>query len=119
MTEEAHKVEVTRVKKPVKYSRPASTLLERFNNALGPVTGGLILDMADFLTFGPIGLYIGFFAGAVIGWWIGSTYGFSLKAKLFWATLAGVYCLVPMTEFVPIATMISAGARFYEKNSPR
>jgi hypothetical protein len=113
MESEPEKVEVKRVQP----DRPVSTqptVIERLNNALAPLVGGLVLDLADFVTFGPIGLYIGLFVGAAIGWWIGTVYRFSNAAKLLWALLAGLYCLVPTTELFPIATVISAVARFYE-----
>ena len=88
-------------------------LIRRINRALGPLAGGLILDLVDLSTWGPLGIF-GFFIGLLVGWWIGSIYGFSNKIKLVWALLAGFYCLVPLTEFIPVATIISACARLRE-----
>jgi hypothetical protein len=73
----------------------------------------MILDAADFFTFGPLGRVTGLFIGMPIGWWICSIYGFSTPSRLLCATLAGVYCMTPGTELIPLATMISAAARFY------
>ncbi len=87
--------------------------VRRLHRALGPLAGGLILDFLDLATFGPLGV-AGFFVGALIGWWITSIYGFSTRAKLSWSIVAGIYCLVPFTEFIPVATIISAVARYKE-----
>lgn len=73
----------------------------------------MILDAADLLTPGPVGLAGGLFVGMPVGWWISSIYGFTLPSRLLCATLAGVYCMTPGTEVIPLATMISAAARFY------
>jgi len=113
METEPEKVEVKRItpRKPVR-TRP--TLAERFNNALVPLVGGMILDTADLMTFSLYGLYFGFFVGAAIGWWIGTVYRFSQRAKIICAIVAGIYCLMPTTEFFPLATIIAAFARFFE-----
>jgi hypothetical protein len=94
---------------------PASdaTLWQRLYYALGPVAGCLVLDLADFLTFGPIGLALGIPAGAAIGWWLGSLYGFEKQGRAVLAALSGLYCTIPFTELLPIATIIGATARFY------
>lgn len=86
-------------------------LMYRLHRALGPIAGGLILDAVDLATFGPFGV-CGFFVGCLVGWWISSIYRFSTRARAVWALLAGVYCLVPFTEVIPVATIISAVARF-------
>ena len=93
-------------------------IIYRLYRAFGPLAGGLILDMVDLATFGPLGI-AGFFIGGLIGWWISSIYGFSRKVRLAWALLAGFYCLVPFTEFVPVATIISACARVRERPNYR
>ena len=93
-------------------------LIHRLHRAFGPLAGGLILDMVDLSTWGPLGIF-GFFIGLVIGWWISSIYSFSTKIRVIWALLAGFYCLVPFTEFVPVATIISACARLRENPNYR
>jgi hypothetical protein len=89
--------------------------LRRLHRSIGPIAGGLILDLVDLATFGPIGLFGGWILGAAVGWWIASIYGFSKQAKITLATLAGLYCMVPFTEPIPLATIVSAIARFFEK----
>jgi hypothetical protein len=90
-----------------------ATLWLRLYFALGPVAGCLVLDLADFLTFGPIGLALGIPVGAAIGWWLGSLYGFERQGRAVLAALSGLYCTIPFTEVLPIATIVGAAARFY------
>ena len=94
--------------------RETQLLLRRLYRAFGPIIGALILDFTDFATFGPIGLYLGFAVGSIVGWWGSSFYRFSIRARYTWAIITGVYCTVPFTECLPLATIISAVARFYE-----
>lgn len=94
---------------------PQKPLIERINTAFGPLAGALILDFVDLATIGPLGIG-GFFVGGAVGWWILSVYDISKNTRLILAFLAGIYCLVPFTEFIPVATLISAIARFVKKN---
>jgi len=88
------------------------SFLERLHRSLGPILGGLLLDFADLATFGPLGIYGGFFFGAIIGLWLSSLYGFGWRGKLFWAVVGAAYCFIPGTEIFPIATILGACARF-------
>jgi NhaP-type Na+/H+ or K+/H+ antiporter len=92
---------------------PPDSLILRLHRALGPLAGGMILDGLDFFTRGPVGVMVGLFIGMPIGWWISSIYGFTIPSRLLCATLAGVYCMTPGTELIPLATIIAAVARFY------
>ena len=86
----------------------------RLHRALGPILGGLFLDFTDLATFGPMGI-LGPFLGAAVVLWICSLYRFSVRTKIVLAFLGGVYCMVPMTEPFPIATLVCAACRFFEK----
>jgi len=88
----------------------------RLHRALGPILGGLLLDFTDLATYGPMGI-LGPFLGAAVVLWITSLYQFSVKTKIILAFLGGVYCMVPMTEPFPIATLVCAACRFFEKPS--
>jgi hypothetical protein len=52
--------------------------LRRLHRSIGPIAGGLILDLVDLATFGPIGLFGGWILGAAVGWWIASHPGWPL-----------------------------------------
>lgn len=95
-------------------SQEPSGFLWRLHRALGPIAGGLLLDFTDLATFGPLGI-LGPFLGAAVVLWLSSLYRFSLKTKIILAFLAGVYCMVPFTEPFPIATLVCAACRFFEK----
>ena len=104
------------VKPPASGSeRPRESLLARLHRALGPLAGGLILDFVDIATFGPVGILGGFLVGALAGWWVSSIYEFSPRSRVLLAVLAAVYTAVPLTEPLPLATAISALARFRER----
>jgi hypothetical protein len=94
--------------------RDQASLWQRLYFALGPIAGCMVLDLADFLTFGPIGLAIGVPVGAAIGWWLGSLYRFQMPGRAALAILSGIYCTIPFTELIPVATIVGAVARFYD-----
>ena len=119
MTEPPEQVEVRRVENPIEQAASKPSLMERFYVAIFPILGGLILDFADLATFGPIGLYAGMIVGCTIGWLISGIYGFSKNGRVIFSLLAGIYCTIPGTFFLPLATFISAAARFREKPTPR
>lgn len=94
--------------------RPAGAeIARRVHFTLGPIAAALLLDALDLVTFGPIGLYAGFLLGAGTVFWLTSIYRFSVPMRLFWSAFAGLYCTTPCTEFLPIATMLSAAHRFF------
>lgn len=89
-----------------------SKLLPKLYRALGPLAGGLLLDALDMATFGPLGIYVGWLIGYVVGWWMASFYNFRPAGRFLFASIAAIYLTLPMTEFVPVATLVSAFARF-------
>lgn len=76
-------------------AQPREPLLRRLHRALGPIGGGLILDLLDLATFGPIGWYGGFVVGGLVGWWRAGLYGFPPRARPWIAAGAAVYMAVP------------------------
>lgn len=87
-------------------------LIARLHRVLGPLAGGMILDAADLVTIGPVGVFAGMIVGCTVGWWVSSIYQESKKSRLIWSALAGVYCTIPFTAIVPLATIISAIGQF-------
>lgn len=112
MTETPEQVEVKRVESQAGQAVNRLSFIERLYAAIFPILGGLILDFADLATFGPVGLYTGMIVGCTIGWLISGIYDFSRNGRLIFALLAGIYCTIPYTFFLPLATIISATARF-------
>ncbi|MBP7275098.1 MAG: hypothetical protein KBA51_02725 [Kiritimatiellae bacterium] len=95
-------------------SAPKPRMGRRLNRAFGPVIAGLIIDLLDLATFGPIGMYLGFPIGALAGYWMGRALGGSRRMAAMLAVAAGVYCMLPGTEFIPLATLFGALVRFYD-----
>lgn len=94
---------------------PRHKLVRRANRVFGPIMAGLIIDLVDFATFGPIGLVLGLPVGGIVGYWMGRALGFGRRGSMWCAVAAGVYCTIPGTEFIPLATIVGACARFQEK----
>ena len=97
--------------------RQREPLLDRLQRAIGPLAGGVILDVVDLAMFGPVGLFVGPFLGAAVGWWVSSLYRFSATGRAVFAALAALYITFPLTEVLPVATLISAFARFQPRES--
>ena len=93
-----------------------TTFFKRLHRTLGPLAGGLLLDTLDLATFGPFGIYAGWFIGLAVGWWMALLYDFRPSTRFLFASLAAIYLTLPMTEFIPVATLISAFARFRSKS---
>jgi hypothetical protein len=87
-------------------------LLERTYYALGPLAAGIMLDVLDLATFGPVGIFVGAIVGAYAGWVIGEFEGLNKDGRTVLACCAAVYMMIPMTEPLPIATAFSLVARF-------
>jgi len=87
-------------------------LTMRLNRSFGPIAAGLIIDLFDFSTFGPIGLVLGLPVGGLSGYWTGRALGLDKRASVWCAICAAIYCTIPGTEFIPLATIIGAYVRF-------
>jgi len=97
----------------VEPQQPA-VLARRLNRAFGPIVAGAVIDAVDFATFGPIGFILGLPVGGVAGYWMGRCLGLSRRSSFYCALAAGVYCTIPFTELIPLATLVGAYARFRE-----
>ena len=86
----------------------------RLNRAFGPILAGVIIDFVDFATYGPIGYILGLPVGGVAGYWMGRCLGLSRLNSFYCALAAGVYCTIPGTELIPLATLVGAYVRFRE-----
>lgn len=104
---------------PEQSAPPPPSQATRLNRAFGPVVAGLIIDLVDLATFGPFGLYLGLPIGGFAGYWMGRALGFAPKPSLLCALAAGIYCTLPGTEMLPIATVVGACARYYESAPKR
>ncbi len=81
---------------------------------LGLLAAGALLDAIDLATFGPIGLWTGFLLGGATGWLLAPTIGIAPERRLWCAGLAGAYCMLPFTSFLPVGTLLAALASAWE-----
>lgn len=86
---------------------------ERLTFALGPVGVGIVLDLLDAATFGPIGIVFGALVGGAAGWVLGAHEGFDKNLRIAFAIAAAAYMMMPFTEAIPAATALALLARFF------
>ena len=79
---------------------------------------GLLLDMADLATWGPLGLKIGLPVGALAGWLLAPSLGVPPQRRWLCALVAGVYCMLPFTAFLPLGTVLGALVRLHQRSQP-
>ncbi len=79
----------------------------RLVHTLMPLLGAMLLDLADFFSLGPQGPVLGLLIGAPLGWWIASLLGLNQSTRLVAALAAAIYCAIPGTELLPLASIIT------------
>lgn len=89
----------------------------RIYRALGPILGGIALDLADFATFGPVGLAVGWLFGGVVAAWIAGFYRLDRMTYWLFVLIGAVYCMAPFTDLIPAATTFFAVCRFFDQSS--
>jgi hypothetical protein len=87
---------------------PGRSVTPGVKRVFGPMLAGLAIDAVDLMTFGPIGIYTGMFVGGAVGYWLAPALGFPPKGRWLSALMTGIYCTMPITGFIPAAT-IAAG----------
>ena len=90
---------------------------ERLMRSLGPLAGGYLLDLMDLATFGPVGFYLGPLLGGLLGWWLATVYRFGVLGQSLMTFITALYCVLPGTELVPLATIVLALVRFSNKKN--
>lgn len=72
-----------------------------------PLVAALAVDLADFATAGPLGLVAGLFVGFVLTGAVSLSAGARRRQALLFATLGALYCAFPLTEALPLATLLT------------
>jgi S-ribosylhomocysteine lyase LuxS involved in autoinducer biosynthesis len=80
--------------------------LGKLKKMLLPVVTGLLIDLIDFATFGPVGIYTGFVLGGLAAYLLFSLQGVPRRQCFYAAIVAGIYCTTPLTEFTPLGTLL-------------
>ncbi len=87
--------------------------IQRLLFALSPLGAGIILDLLDAATFGPIGIGCGVLVGGLAGWYLGKIEGLDANLRFALAICAAAYMTIPFTEAIPAATVLLFLARFF------
>ena len=87
-------------------SRPAARAPGAVGS-LGAVSSALLLDLADLVTFGPVGAWAGLAVGLALGWVLAPQLGFGGRRGLT-ALLSGLYLTTPGTALLPMAGLLTA-----------
>ena len=72
-----------------------------------PFAMGALIDMADVLTFGPVGLRFGLLIGGILGWVLAKVLGFPPRYRWIAIALSGIYCALPGTAVFPLGTTLA------------
>lgn len=72
-----------------------------------PILAALAIDLADLAMIGPTGIVAGFFVGFALTCMLTLATGVSRRRVLVLSLLAGIYCMLPFTDLVPLATMLT------------
>ncbi|MCB1045319.1 MAG: hypothetical protein KDC35_20425 [Acidobacteria bacterium] len=71
-----------------------------------PILVGMVVDMLDLATLGPLGVMWGWLIGGVGTYVVATLNKVPPKPKLFWSVVVGLYCSIPGTSFLPVATVM-------------
>ena len=83
-------------------TEPAETASR--DKRLSPILAGVLLDLLDFATYGPIGLWAGVVVGGLAGYLLARAMGFERRWPAA-VLVAGAYCMLPFTAFVPLVRL--------------
>lgn len=89
-------------------NRPSTAVAKQI---IGPMVAALAIDLLDLATFGPFGLYTGLILGGAAGYWLAPFLGFPPHRRWLSALATGVYCTLPLTGLIPLATLASVATR--------
>ena len=62
---------------------------------------GLLIDVLDMLTVGPVGIRFGLLVGCSIAFVVLTMLRVPLRQRLTWSLLAGIYCTIPGIRKAP------------------
>jgi len=106
--DEVIEVEVERLPPSDEGAPPAPSPGRRVWRAVRPVLAGAFIDAVDFATLpSPAGFLIGFLAGA----WLASQMRVTRSTGFLVALATAVYCVLPFTRLLPVATLLGVLGR--------
>jgi hypothetical protein len=107
-------------KRPAGLQRTTAVLSARESvGGWAPILTALAIDLADLAMIGPTGLVAGFWVGAALTGLLTISTGVPLRRAAVLSLLAGIYCLLPITDVVPLATMLTLLRMALLRRSPQ
>ena len=91
----------------LKLQRTTAALAQSDRWSWAPLVAAVAIDLADLATAGPIGLLAGLFVGGVLTTIVAKAAGAESRRALGLGVLGGIYCAMPFTEAVPLATILT------------
>lgn len=82
-------------------------MVERRGPGWAPILAAAAIDLADLAMVGPLGLAAGLFVGFALTLVLARASGASGRRALTLALLGGIYCMLPVTDLVPLATILT------------
>jgi hypothetical protein len=71
------------------------------------IAAGLVIDLLDLSLAGPLGIAGAVVAGVLV-WWLARARGVSGPLLGFTIAVTAIYCVLPLTELVPLGTLVGA-----------
>ena len=71
------------------------------------IAAGLAIDLLDLTLAGPLGVAGAIVAGTLV-WWLVRARGWTGPLRWFAVALTAIYCVLPLTELVPLGTLVGA-----------
>lgn len=87
---------------------PPGPRAARAARELGPVVAGLLIDVIDLATPAPL---LGLVLGGVLGHYLARAAGARPGQALLVAAAVAVYCAIPVTGRLPVATLVGLFVR--------
>jgi hypothetical protein len=87
--------------------RTTSALVDGRAPGWAPVLAAMAIDLADLAMIGPLGLVAGLFVGFTLTLVLSLATGAAPRRAVLLALLGGIYCMLPVTDLVPLATMLT------------
>jgi len=83
--------------------------------AWGPLLAAISIDVADVFSVGPVGWVAGLFLGGLLTVMVSLAAGAKLRRALVFGALGGIYCAMPLTGPIPLATMLTLVHAFVQR----
>ncbi|PRP89961.1 hypothetical protein ENSA5_69020 [Enhygromyxa salina] len=95
-------------RRPIRAQRSAAALAnDDGRHGWAPILAAVTIDLADFATAGPLGLVAGLAVGGALTTFVALISGVRPARALLLGLFGALYCALPLTEPIPMATMLT------------